>query len=130
MKKCCSCLIDLNESNFYKGYRNCKACHQKSVTKYHKNNKEKISKLQRKYKLKKRYGISLDDYNKMFKSQRGECKICKTLNSKNKNSKKLYVDHCHITKKVRGLLCHDCNVVLGRIKDNKEWLNRALNYLS
>ena len=46
-----------------------------------------------------------------------------------KHNVKLNVDHCHITNKVRGLLCHDCNRALGLLKDNTSILSSAINYL-
>lgn len=73
-------------------------------------------------KLKMRYGITLDEYNQMVKSQRGKCGICA-------EKKKLFVDHCHKTKKVRGLLCSQCNHGLGMFKDNVDFLSKAIKYL-
>lgn len=74
-------------------------------------------------------------YEKMFHDQNGLCAICKnpeTLKTNNKKhtiSKRLAVDHCHITNKIRGLLCHHCNVSLGGFKDSIETLKAAINYL-
>ena len=70
------------------------------------------------------YGITLEDYNLMFEEQKGECAICFE-----KPTKKLYVDHCHTTGKVRGLLCQHCNFVLGQAKDNEQILLNAITYL-
>lgn len=74
--------------------------------------------------LKHNYGITLEDYNLMFKKQNGKCFICNTL----KNV--LHVDHCHTTNKVRGLLCGNCNKALGLLKDNIDILQTAINYLN
>jgi hypothetical protein len=61
--------------------------------------------------LQSRYGITLADYNSMFRKQKGKCAICgkhqMDLNTK------LYVDHCHVTGKVRALLCNPCNTQVG-----------------
>ena len=130
MKKCSGCQKELDESNFYKGYRNCKVCHQKIVSKYQDNNKDKVALGNRKRKLFNRYGVTLEQYENMLKAQSGKCKLCGDTDSKNSNSKKLYVDHCHKEGVVRGLLCHKCNVTLGRIRENKNWLKLALEYLS
>jgi len=78
----------------------------------------------RKHNLKYRYGITEDDYHKMVNDQQCKCKICG-----NKPQKPLYVDHCHQTKVIRGLLCHKCNVALGHMNDDPEQLERAANYL-
>ena len=73
-----------------------------------------------------RYGISLQDYNLMNKSQNGKCKIC---NNKNDYHDKLYIDHNHITGKIRGLLCRACNTGLGMFKDSPETMKSAIRYL-
>ena len=77
--------------------------------------------------LKKRYGISLEQYNEMFVKQEGKCAICKQHQMNFKVS--LAVDHCHTTGKVRGLLCASCNRALGYFRDSTENLKIALSYL-
>lgn len=77
--------------------------------------------------LKSRYGISTEDYNKLFQEQGGCCAICKTHQS-NLNIA-LAVDHCHSSKVIRGLLCYNCNMGLGRFKDSAELLLNAIQYL-
>lgn len=81
----------------------------------------------RNWKYKKQYGITLTDYNIMFVEQKGCCKICgeHQINI----AKRLAVDHCHTTGKVRGLLCSSCNKALGIFKDDIKVLETALNYL-
>lgn len=78
----------------------------------------------RKHNLKHRYGITEDDYHKMVEDQQCKCKICG-----NKPQKPLYVDHCHETKRIRGLLCHQCNVALGHMNDDPQRLEKAISYL-
>lgn len=84
----------------------------------------------RKYKafIKRTYGITYDDYEKMLDKQKGCCAICKSRISSARTSR-LYVDHCHSTMKVRGLLCSSCNHGLGLFKDSPSLLKRAINYL-
>ena len=107
--------------------------------KYLIKNREKILEKQRKYNkenplkrknaiLKNVYGITLDDYNKMFEEQKGKCAICNR--HQNELIRKLSVDHCHRTNKVRGLLCKNCNVALGYYeKYDKELFEKYLkNY--
>ncbi len=77
--------------------------------------------------LKSSYGITLDDYNKMFSNQNGCCLICGVHQSK--LSKSLNVDHCHSSNKIRGLLCNICNQGLGLFKDNIGNLYKAIDYL-
>ena len=78
--------------------------------------------------LKRNYGISLAEYDKMLEEQEGRCKICKTKNPLGKG--RFHVDHCHHTKEVRGLLCHNCNRGLGYFKDSKYSLTEAIRYLN
>lgn len=78
--------------------------------------------------LKRLYGISIFDYNKMLKDQNGVCKIC------NKEevlyNRTLAVDHCHTTGKIRGLLCMDCNKHLGGYESwYKKYENKVKEYL-
>jgi hypothetical protein len=71
---------------------------------------------------KRRYGLLQEDYDKMILSQNNRCLICKS-------EKPLNIDHCHISGKVRGLLCASCNCGLGFFKDNINILNNAVEYL-
>lgn len=82
--------------------------------------------------LKQLYGISIDDLNSMYTQQEGCCAICKTpisLQSGKTKKGKAHVDHCHVTGKVRGLLCTKCNTVLGMSNDNPDILKEAILYL-
>jgi len=83
-------------------------------------------------KLKKAYGITLDQYNNMLSKQDGKCMICLSDNSGfYQNKKKAFaVDHCHTTGKIRGLLCSDCNTGIGLLKENIDLLNNAIKYLN
>jgi hypothetical protein len=74
------------------------------------------------------YGISLDDYNAILAVQDHKCAGCGVDASKAQRSK-LYVDHCHDTGKVRGLLCQHCNTALGMVKDSIETLSSLISYL-
>jgi len=97
---------------------------KKVYKKYRRNNQDKI----KDYKLRKKYGISLEDYNKIFNDQNSCCMICKT--HQDELNKKLVVDHNHNTGKVRGLLCDKCNRGLGQFNDEIEIIRQALDYLS
>lgn len=85
----------------------------------------------RKYKrfIKKTYDFSWEQYEEMFDKQGGKCSICESKISSSRTSR-LYVDHCHTTLKVRGLLCSSCNNGLGLFKDSPKLLQRAINYLT
>ena len=73
------------------------------------------------------YGITIEDYNKMFVDQEGKCRGCDKHQTEFKI--RLAVDHCHQTGKVRGLLCGNCNRALGLVHDNYKILNNLINYL-
>ena len=63
---------------------------------------------------------------KMLVDQDYKCVIC---NTKYSDTKKLHVDHCHNTGKVRGLLCSNCNNGMGKLGDSIERLELVINYL-
>ena len=79
-------------------------------------------------RLKRAFGITIDDYFNMLERQGGGCAICD--GPQNKRYKYYSVDHCHSTNKVRGLLCTDCNTGLGLFKDRIDLLDAAKQYLS
>jgi hypothetical protein len=68
-----------------------------------------------------------ENYNKMFESQQGKCKICRKHQSELPRA--LCVDHCHETSIVRGLLCDHCNRGIGHFKDDIHLLDSAKEYL-
>ena len=92
---------------------------------------ECADKLGRDTYLKRKYNISLEDYNRMLEEQEHKCAICKgegfLMNKCHKM--KLVVDHCHTNGNVRGLLCHNCNRALGLLQDDPEALLRGVEYL-
>jgi hypothetical protein len=77
--------------------------------------------------LKYRYGIKPEEYFHMLEEQGGKCKICGIHQSELKN--RLVVDHCHTSKKLRGLLCAECNIGMGKFKDDPNILEKAKQYL-
>ncbi len=79
-------------------------------------------------RLRREYGITLEEYNKILSVQEHRCGICKVLASRFKTN--LAVDHCHKTGLVRGLLCMTCNRALARFKDNAVLLANASDYIT
>lgn len=116
----------------------CSTCKQnKAETEFHKYKKgtlglqgncipcqKKISRVQ----AWKRQGIDIDydKYEGMLKDQDKCCAICDF----EPNGADLAVDHDHDTKKIRGLLCQNCNTALGKFRDSPARLKRALEYLA
>lgn len=78
--------------------------------------------------LKRKYGITLDEYNAMHEAQGGVCAICHS--DEPIKTQPLAVDHCHTTHRVRGLLCSNCNMGLGKFMDNKYIIEKAVKYLA
>jgi hypothetical protein len=80
-----------------------------------------------KYQLTRRYGIDFELYQLIHDMQDGLCAIC--FHAPQGKSKRLFVDHCHNTKRVRGLLCGSCNSAIGLLKENSTILNNAHIYV-
>lgn len=77
------------------------------------------------------FGITQEDYDRMLEAQNGQCKICGSDKPDASGRKKnFHVDHDHVTGKVRGLLCHNCNVGLGNFRDSSELMKKAASYLN
>lgn len=92
-------------------------------------NPEKYKEMGRKSERKRRmarYGITEEQYDALMVKQSYRCRICtKPL----VEGRFCHIDHSHTTGKVRGLLCHHCNVMLGLAKDDSNILQQAINYL-
>ncbi len=73
--------------------------------------------------VRRKYGLSAADWDELVALHGGACAICGTA------GEELAVDHCHRTGRVRGLLCHDCNLGLGRFRDDPGRLQGAIDYL-
>lgn len=78
-------------------------------------------------KLKRGYGITIEEYESLLASQNGACAIC--LLPASSFTQMLCVDHDHRTNAIRGLLCHRCNRAIGLLQDNIEAMLRAVDYI-
>lgn len=131
-RKCKICKIEKAITEFYlqnnKSIRStkCKKCYCIETTKYKKKNPERYKLLDLKGSLKRRYNLTLEEYNLMIKKSKNKCTICKSK----LNPKTLVLDHCHTTNRPRGILCRDCNFGIGNFKDNVKYLASAINYLN
>jgi hypothetical protein len=124
-KRCPRCGIDKDESEFWLNPKAkdglqvwCKSC----CRDYNRAN----LKVRRALHY-KRKGVSEEEYEKMFDSQLGACAICKRPQKELKRA--LAVDHSHESGKIRGLLCDNCNRLLGYSKDSPLILHEAIIYL-
>lgn len=77
--------------------------------------------------LKRRYGLTLDQFKAMLEEQNHTCLLCGRTTAQLK--KKLVMDHCHLTGKIRGLLCHGCNRSIA-LFDNPELFEKATAYIN
>jgi hypothetical protein len=128
-RKCRTCLqvkplIDFHKHSTYKDGidTKCRKCTNLFQKQYRKqwgaigDHKAKVR------NLKKKYGITFEQYMEMVDDQGGFCAICR-------DPPPFVVDHCHVTGKVRGLLCVTCNLGLGGFRDNIKSLYTAIRYL-
>jgi hypothetical protein len=81
---------------------------------------------ERERKTKHRYKLTQEEYDALIAKALGECAICK---ERPPEGKRLVIDHNHLTNKIRGLLCHNCNAGLGFFKDSSHRLREAVRYL-
>lgn len=133
MYTCKKCKIEKPLSEYYKttdrksGYKTvCKECIKSEPTTEAK--KKYMKEYSKKYFLKTRYNLTQEDYIALLIKQNHKCAIC-GIDQEELPNKKLYVDHDHETGKVRELLCHNCNVSLGLLKESIQTLTHAIAYL-
>ncbi len=114
----------------------CRACYRNSPlmqqvrTAYYQANRERWREhtrraKERRVKQVKAYGISAAEMERMLAAQRGLCALCGNPPKR----KRLALDHCHRTGRVRAFLCHPCNGALGLLKDDPSLCERAAAYL-
>lgn len=75
-----------------------------------------------------KYNLTIPAYEAMVEAQGRKCRICRR--PVEQLSERLLVDHCHTTRKVRGLICRDCNTGLARFKDHATILRNAQAYIA
>ncbi|QZE11266.1 HNH endonuclease [Streptomyces phage Forrest] len=141
MKRCRKCNRTPEETPFPKHPKFkdgldsiCKGCKAERQRNNYNQNRERILSGQksryhesggRKYDLKRKFNMTLDEYNLMESKQNGVCAICGGRDE----DVSLAVDHCHSTGIVRGLLCRKCNMGLGYFDDDIEKMTKAIAYL-
>jgi len=134
--KCKICFVEKPVCDFYDAQDRygrkrlkcgvCKPCYGKRQSdRYHSTPgvKERVRDRQRRKRL-AGYGLTPESYDAILAAQGGGCAVC------GKASKKLCVDHDHVTGKARGLLCGTCNTAIGALGDTVEKVWKAVAYLS
>jgi len=127
----------------------CKACRNPQSKAWRDKNKEYVKEINKKSRdkrkeyysdpermlkyrnleLKRKFGITHEQYEKILAQQKGICAICKKFRL-NKGKKYMAIDHCHKSGKIRGILCHFCNRGLGSFEDSQDFLINAIKYLA
>ena len=77
--------------------------------------------------IKWKYNISKSQWDELYNNQNGCCAICKKSDKEIKQE--LFVDHCHNTDEVRGLLCNSCNAFIGYSNEDVELLKKLFIYI-
>lgn len=87
---------------------------------------------QNELRVQRKYGVNYEQYLKMLKTQDGCCANpgCKAVEPGAPGRTRFYIDHDHKTGKIRGLLCHSCNLALGHTKDDVDKLQGLILYLN
>lgn len=118
--------FDKHKQSFEGRRLDCKYCRNElRRARYHKvKNTEEFQTKRANNMYKLRYGISLEQYDEMFKRQGGVCAVCNEV-----SKKKLCVDHDHETGAVRALVCDRCNRAMGASNDDAAILRLCAEYL-
>lgn len=77
--------------------------------------------------LKNKFGMTIDQYIMLLEQQGEKCAVCST--PRNNLKRDLSVDHNHTTGKIRGLLCDNCNIALGHLKEDTERMKNMIRYV-
>lgn len=123
-KICKECHILKPDYKFTGKSKICHLCY--NISEYNVISNEPVS-VSRKSYLKCKYDLTPSEYNIKLKDQYCRCAICEEFQLD--PTKKLFVDHCHTSGEVRGLLCHRCNAALGLLREDKEIAIRLINYI-
>ncbi len=137
MAFCKDCKEDKDKSEFYPDKTNsttgirtyCKKCTNIRSKKFRANNLAASKRWVRKSKLKLKFGISPEAAEKLIDATiNGVCEICAKHEYHN-NKQALSIDHDHATGKIRGVLCHRCNLFVGFCNEDIALLEAAIVYL-
>lgn len=97
---------------------------------YYHANKDRF----REYALLSKYGLTLEGYDLLYEQQSGVCALCgqpeTARDGRSGQVRRLAVDHCHETGRIRGLLCYRCNHLIGCLGDNPASIEHVLEYMT
>jgi hypothetical protein len=127
--KCKICASKAKRESYLKTKKENPTQHASNWRQYRKNYKtkhpERHKRSQQNQDLKKKYGITIEEFESLLKAQGNCCAICKTP----KNGRRFAVDHDHQTGIIRGILCDGCNIGIGHLKESPKILQAAIKYL-
>ena len=134
MKTCKDCGEEKSLDEFYNSLGGkegkssyCKPCDSARKTAWRKANPEKEAEKYRRSHLKRKYGLTVEQWDEMFEAQDGCCAACGTSEPGGRYDT-FHVDHCHDSGEVRGLLCYACNVALGQLNEDPERIRALADY--
>lgn len=111
----------------------CKECQAAAARQWFRDHPERSAANRRRFNLEKNYGLSVEEYDRLLAEQGGVCAICgnaePSAHGRTGKQFALSVDHCHLTGRVRGLLCQKCNRAIGLLGDDVDLLKKAIYYL-
>lgn len=112
----------------------CKTCQSEMRNRWIKDDDARYRESNRRAGLKYKFGMTIEQFDKMLADQGGCCAVCKTTNPngegiENGKNKQFSIDHDHTTGKIRGLLCNKCNRCLSFMQDSVTVLTKAITYL-
>lgn len=140
MKKCSKCKVEQELDQFHKNKNakdgfsyQCKTCRGAYIKVYISTDKAKKRNRERNKKYydsthslekarAKRYGITVEHLRYLLNKNNGICIICEARPAE-------VIDHCHLTMKVRGAICNNCNKGIGMFRDQPTWMHRAAYYI-
>jgi hypothetical protein len=155
-KKCSKCKKNLDEAMFYKRnsgrpHSACKSCERKMARDWYQRNPnysrqrakdwreqnlERVQEYRKKNRehnylteIKKKYGLSRENFESMYERQDGKCAICESEFVWGGGKFAPHVDHCHGTGVVRGILCRSCNSAIGYFQESRKLIKKAEEYL-
>lgn len=126
IKKCTKCDVEKELKDFWKDVTKPSGRHSQCIgCARHTRKKNYCPKRSKRWALKQKYDMTLEDYDFMFIKQGGVCKVCK---DPERSKDRLCVDHCHTTGNVRSLLCSGCNKAFGLLDENVDYMSRLIHY--
>ncbi|MFE8944509.1 endonuclease VII domain-containing protein [Streptomyces sp. NPDC007856] len=125
-RPCCICNEQIPRTRSKRATTCSDECQKARIAKYHRSYYSENADQWRTFDLGRKYGLTPEEYDRLLAAAGERCAICRR---EPPAGKRLVVDHDHDTSAVRGLLCQNCNVMIGMAQENPETLANAIVYL-